>query len=46
MIGSIQVMGHIGHGSVHWWVRWVMGHKMLLSQLCWFKRASKMVWFA
>ena len=21
-------MGHVGHGSVHWWVGWVMVHKM------------------
>jgi len=21
-------MGHMGHGSVHWWVRWVMGHEI------------------
>ena len=22
------VMGHVGHGSVHWWVRLIVGHKM------------------
>jgi len=22
------VMGHIGHGSVKWWVTWVTGHKI------------------
>jgi len=30
-----RVMGHKGHGSVHWWVRWVMGHKEWPTcQLC------------
>jgi len=22
--GGSWVMGHVGHRSVHWWVRWVM----------------------
>jgi len=24
----ILVIGHVGHGSVHWWIRWVTGQKM------------------
>jgi len=30
------VMVHVGHGSVLWWVRWVMGHKIwpIVSSSC------------
>ena len=26
--------GHVGHGSVRWWVRWVTGHKMWPTVSC------------